>query len=106
MYDGQEYQNVIRVLRTFSTWCQLVSTTDTDLSVERLQAISCAEDHNEDGTCCQTAALGHALESIGGFGSSGLVHVMVMHLGNSHIYRNTPHFRTFHLETQAYRGCS
>jgi hypothetical protein len=79
--DVEDYQRVIEVLRIFSAWCRLVSTTDTDLIDERIQEICCREAHREDATCCTTATLGKAMEKIGGFGSSGLVHVMVMHLG-------------------------
>lgn len=72
---------MIEVLRIFSAWCRLVSTTDTDLVDDRIQEICCREAHSENATCCQTAALGKALEKLGGFGSSGLVHTMIMHLG-------------------------
>jgi hypothetical protein len=105
--DDEDYQRVIEVLRVFSAWCRLVSTTDTDLPEERVQEISCREAHSDDMKCCQTAALGQALESIGGFGSSGLVHVMVMHLGHFLFYfLYLDHFRPVCLEAQANRSCS
>lgn len=72
---------MICVLRTFNEWCKLVSTTKIELSDEKLQEICCKESHITEGNCCKTAALGKALDSIGGFGTSALVHVIVMHLG-------------------------
>lgn len=76
-----EYQKIITALRIFGVWCRLVSTTETSLSDKKCQEICCREVHANDRSCCQTAMLGQALDKVGGFGSSALVHVMIMHLG-------------------------
>lgn len=79
--DELEYQKLVKALSIFDVWCRLVSTTDINLSDSRVQKICCKEAHSTARDCCQTALLGSALEEIGGFGSSALVHVMIMHLG-------------------------
>lgn len=76
-----EYQKIIAALEVFDNWCRLVSTTDTDLSDERCQAICCQNRHAQDFKCCQTARLGKILNELGGFGTSALVHVIISHLG-------------------------
>lgn len=58
-----------------------MSTTETNLSDEKVQAIACRGAHAEDKNCCQTARLGRVLTIVGGFANSALVHVMMMHLG-------------------------
>lgn len=79
--NSLNYQRIIHALRVFDVWCRLVSTTETGLSDERVQAICCRGVHAFGLDCCQTAKLGQVLEDLGGFGGSGLVHVMIMHLG-------------------------
>lgn len=76
-----EYQTIIFALEVFDAWCRLVSTTETDLSDEHCQAISCQKEHSVSFGCCQTARIGKVLDDLGGFGTSGLVHVMISHLG-------------------------
>jgi hypothetical protein len=75
------YKKITNALSVFDVWCRLVSITDTSLSDDRIQAISCREAHLNDRNCCETARLGCSLEEVGGFGGSALVHVMIMHLG-------------------------
>lgn len=105
VFNSEDYARVIQVLRIFGKWSQLVSSTDTDWNDERLQELSCRDIHFQDGTCCQTAALGKALESIGGFGSSGLVHAIVMHLGSYCVIFITKHLRALYMETPIHRSC-
>src|SRR6185437_8511582 len=76
-----EYRQIIEALRAFDRWCRLVSTTDIGLSNRQIQEICCRGPHLPSQSCCQTAILGKRLEELGGFGSSSLVHVMMMHLG-------------------------
>lgn len=76
-----EYQKIIKSLEIFDSWCKLVSSTDTSLSDERCQATCCRVAHSIDHDCCATARLGECLDKVGGFGTSVLVHDILMHLG-------------------------
>lgn len=81
MSQSKNYQNIISAFRIFDTWGRLVANTKIGLSDEECQEISCKVQHSPDRNCCSTAKLGHCLDNLGGFGTSSLVHDMIIHLG-------------------------
>ena len=52
-----------------------------NISSEEAAVIACKEVHSASRNCCLTATLATGLETVGGFGTSPLIHMTVMHLG-------------------------
>ena len=68
-------------MSAFDEWSRMVSSTKTGLTDLEISAIACKDKHDTGKNCCQTAILCAALEKVGGFGTSGLVHCMLAYLG-------------------------
>ena len=74
-------KQILAVLRDFDKWSKAVSSTKVNISSEEAAVIACKEFHSSSRDCCLTATLATGLETVGGFGTSPLIHMIVMHLG-------------------------
>lgn len=79
--EDYNYQNIMHSLKIFNEWSSQVSNPHKHLGLEQINSLCCKDLHDSSKECCLTARMCNNLSEIGGFGRSGLIHLVLMHMG-------------------------